>query len=327
MLEQLAADHPNIQLQEFAWQAPRGAAYDELVAQIHRANHIKLLAVLSPEAGRSRAILGGRNIHDGFLYRMPLDLTRYPQLHTYERAGQLTLNYYANYRDFDLAVHDEETVRAMAAHLSTIWHRDHETQVIQPFSVQREGKSGARKGMRHFISMPYADRGALERYYVELIDAAEDSIEIANPYLNPPPAIERALRDAAARGVRVTIVARIDLHGDLGGAILTELNQMFVEKHAGRFAIYSYREPGVVLHSKLLMIDGKLSMISSVNFNHRSFLHDSENGLAIYDPEEYQRIREIFEVYRAASIRLDGKADRKPLYRLLLRNDLLRKAL
>src|SRR5690606_40698286 len=121
--------------------------------------------------------------------------------------------------------------------------------------------------------------------------------------------------------------ARIDLHGDLGGAILTELNQMFVEKHAGRFAIYSYREPGVVLHSKLLMIDGKLSMISSVNFNHRSFLHDSENGLAIYDPEEYQRIREIFEVYRAASIRLDGKADRKPLYRLLLRNDLLRKAL
>ncbi len=326
LVEQLAADHPNVRLQEFAWRAPRGSAYDELAAQIHRAHHIKLLAVLSDEPGRSRAIFGGRNIHDGFLFRQPLDLTAWPQLHTYEGARKLTLNYYSNYRDFEIEVADDDAVAAMAAHLSTVWNRDAETHMAQPFSVQRQG-GGPRRGARHFISVPYQDGGALERYYVELIDAAEHSIEIANPYLNPPPAIEEALLRAAARGVRITIVARIDLNGDLGGEILTELNQMFVEKHAGHFTIYSYREPDVVLHSKLLMIDGALTVISSVNFNHRSFLHDSENGLAIYDPDEYRRVREIFENYRRGSTLLDGNVRRSPLYRLLLGSRLLREAL
>src|SRR5690606_18009699 len=150
------------------------------------------------------------------------------------RAGGLTLNYYSNYRDFDVELRDERTVRALAAHLSTIWNSDAGSYVVQPYSVQGRSGPARRLGLRHFISVPYVDGGALERYYVDLIDAAERSIELVNPYLNPTPAIDAALRRAVERGVRITIVARINLHGDLGGTILTELNRLFVEKHADR---------------------------------------------------------------------------------------------
>src|SRR5690606_33681783 len=127
-----------------------------------------------PQLGRSRAILGGRNIHDGFLYKEPLDLSRFPDLHTYTGTNGLSLNYYSNYRDFDIEISGVEAVRALAAHFSTVWHRDAETNVSPPFSVQRAGGS-AGYGYRHFISIPYADGNALERYYVELIDAARKS--------------------------------------------------------------------------------------------------------------------------------------------------------
>lgn len=326
LLEAIAADHPNVQLQQFRWRPARGSAYDERASGVYKTHHIKLLATLSRQKGATHMIIGGRNLHDGFLYKEPLDLTRYPELQTYKGTDGLSLNYYSNYRDFDIAISDPETVRTVASHFSTVWNRDFETNVSAPFSVQAKG-GGRRLGSRHFISIPYADGKALENYYVELIDAAEKSIEIVNPYLNPPPAIEAAFERAIARGVKLTIVARINLRGDLGGQFLTELNELFVEKFADRIEMYEYLEPDVVLHSKFFMIDEKLSVVSSTNFNHRSFIHDSENGMVFLDPAEYRRYKEIFEVYRAGSRRLTADVEIPAHYRLLLSSDLVLEAL
>ncbi len=326
LLEAIAADYPNVELQEFRWRPARGSAYDELASGLYKTHHIKLLAVLSREKGRTMMMLGGRNLHDGFLFRKPLDLTRYPELHTYKGTNGLSLNYYSNYSDFEIEIDDPETVRTVIAHFSTVWNRDGETNVSPPFSIATNGgKAGY--GARHFISVPYADGRALEKYYVELIDAAERKIEIVNPYLNPPPAIADALERAIDRGVEIVIIARVNLHGDIGGKLLTELNELFVEKFAGRITMYEYLEPGVVLHSKFLMIDEKLSVVSSTNLNHRSFLHDSENGMVFLDPAEYRRYKSIFETYRAGSRRLTPDVDIPVRYRLLLRSKLLLEAL
>lgn len=326
LLETLAADYPNVQLQEFTWRPSRGSAYDERLSEFHKTHHIKLLATLSRKKGQSRIILGGRNVHDGFLYKKPLDLSRYPDLHTYAGTNGLSLNYYSNYRDFDIEIVDEQTVRTVASHFSTIWNRDTETNVSTPFSVDRVGGK-PHYGFRHFISVPYSDAKALEHYYVELFDAAEQSIEIVNPYLNPTPALQAAIARAIARGVKITIISRINLKGDLGGKLLTELNEMFVEKYADRIKMFEYQEPDVVLHSKLMMIDRKVSIISSVNLNNRSFVHDSENGIIIYDPAVYRRIKAVFEDYRASAIPLDSDVDIPLRYRLLLSIYLLRDAL
>ena len=326
LLEAIPADHPNVQLQEFRWLPARGSSYDERASGLYKTHHIKLLAALSRQKGATRMIIGGRNLHDGFLYREPLDLSRYPELQTYKVTNGLSLNYYSNFRDFDIEISDPEVVRTVAAHFSTVWNRDFETNVSPPFSIQTNG-GGAKRGARHFISIPYADGKALERYYIELIDAAERSIEIVNPYLNPPPAVEAAIERAIARGVRIAVVARINLRGDLGGRVLTNLNKLFVEKFADRIEMYEYLEPDVVLHTKLLMIDEKLSVVASANFNHRSFIHDSENGMSFLDPAEYRRYRRLFEEYKAGSKRLTPNVDIAPHYRMLLSSKLLLKAL
>ena len=326
LLEAIAADHPNVQIQEFRWLPARGSAYNERASGLYKTHHIKLLATISPQRGATRMIIGGRNLHDGFLYKEPLDLSRYPELQTYKGTNGLSLNYYSNYADFDIEISDPQTVRTVASHFSTVWNRDFETNVARPFSIQTNG-GHKRYGARHFISIPYADGKALENYYVELIDAAQERIEIVNPYLNPPPAIEAAFERAIARGVQIVIVARVNLRGDLGGQFLTRLNELFVEKFADRIEMYEYLEEGVVLHSKLLMIDERMTVISSANFNHRSFIHDSENGMTFYDPAEYRRYKRVLEAYKAGSRRLTSDVEVPAHYRLLLSSKILLEAL
>ena len=326
-LEKLAADNLNVELRRFRWRPPSGAQPSEALSRFHKVHHVKMLATLSPEAGRSTAILGGRNIHDGFLFSEPVDLSAFPELQHYGRKRGLTLNYYSNWRDIDIAFHSDAVVRALAAHMSTLWNDDARTSMARPFSVPAQGGRAADGPVaRHFISVPYADGRALEAYYVQVIDAAKRSIEIMNPYLNLTPAIEAALRRALDRGVAVTIIGRVHMDGDLGGAVLTALNGEFVNTHADRIAIYDYKDPKFLLHGKLLMVDGALTVLSSVNLNNRSFIHDSENGVAVMDPGFYRRMKAVFEDYKRASVRLDH-AKVSAFWKLLLKIRTLREAM
>src|SRR5690606_21139461 len=207
----------------------------------------------------------------------------------------------------------------LAAHIATLWHSDGETDLARPFSIEgkKTAKPAAGATAKHFLSVPYADGRALEDYYVELIDAASETIEIVNPYLNLPRRIADAFGRAIDRGVRITLVTRIDLDGDIGGRFLTELNELFVEKYGRRITMYEFRAPDVVLHSKLLMIDGRYVSISSVNLNNRSFIQDSENGIAVLDRAFYARMKPIFDSYVARSRPIERDVDIPLVYRLL----------
>jgi cardiolipin synthase len=328
LLEQLAADHPNVQLQEFSWDPAMGAPTGEQLSQFYKTHHIKMLATLARDPPRSRAIIGGRNIHDGFLFPEPLDLQRYPDLHQYGETSGLSLNYYSNWNDFDIEIDEPKAVEVLAAHIATLWHRDGETNLSRPFSIagKRTARPPAGANARHFISVPYADGRALEDYYVELIDAASETIEIVNPYLNLTQKLAGAFRRAIDRGVRITLVTRIDLKGDFGGQFLTELNELFVEKYARDIAMYEFRAEGVVLHAKILMIDRRYVSVSSVNFNNRSFIQDSENGVAVLDPAFYRRMRPVFDYYVSRSRPVDPDVHVPLFYRFLFSTQHFREA-
>ncbi|TSE07541.1 phosphatidylserine/phosphatidylglycerophosphate/cardiolipin synthase family protein [Mesorhizobium intechi] len=301
MLHRLAAEFPNVELQEYRWRADHGAPIDEQISQLHKTHHIKMLATLALDPARSRIIIGGRNIHDGFLFHSPIDLSRYPDLQQYGKTDGFSLNYYSNWSDFDIEFADRATVETLAAHLSTIWLRDADTNLARPFSIPVSGDRRPRGNARHFISVPYEDDHALEAYFVELVDAARQHIQIVNPYLNLTPSLAHAFDRALARGVKIDIVGRIDLKGDIGGKFLTALNKLFVEKYGTRIDIREFKAPDVVLHSKIMMIDERLVAISSVNLNNRSFFHDSENGMMVLDPAFYVRMKPIYDDYLAHS--------------------------
>ncbi|BCG85251.1 phospholipase [Mesorhizobium sp. 113-3-9] len=317
MLHRLAAEFPNVQLQEYRWRADRGAPIDEQISQLHKTHHIKMLATLAQDPARSRVIIGGRNIHDGFLFHQPIDLSRYPDLQQYGKTDGFSLNYYSNWSDFDIEFADRPTVETLAAHLSTIWLRDADTNLARPFSIPVRADGRPLGNARHFISVPYEDDHALEGYFVELVDAAQHHIQIVNPYLNLTPSLAQAFDRALARGVKIDIVGRIDLKGDIGGKFLTALNKLFVEKYGDRIDIREFKAPDVVLHSKIMMIDERLVAISSVNLNNRSFFHDSENGMMVLDHAFYVRMKPIYDDYLAHSNPVSTEVTIPWAYRLL----------
>ena len=327
MLRRLAADFPNVSYKVHLWKPPLLSTPAVALSQFHRVNHAKLLAAISDDPGRSVAIIGGRNIHDGFLFDRPLDLSSNPSLQQYGQARGMTLNYYSNWRDLDLAVFDDRTVRLLTAHLSTLWEDDAVTRVVRPFSIAKRGGAYPREGFaRHFLSVPYTDGRALEDYYVDLFDAARSRIDIVNPYLNLTERLRQALDRALARGVEVTIVGRISLEGDLGGSLMTAINEEFVERYFDRLKIYNYRDPKVLLHAKVLAIDGRLTVISGVNLNNRSFIHDTENGLVVFDRDFARRVAAVVDRFRAESD-LVTEAPEESLLQLLLRARMIREAL
>ena len=172
----------------------------------------------------------------------------------------------------------------------------------------------------------YEDGHALEAYFVELIDTAEHRIEIVNPYLNLTPDIAQAFDRALARGVKIDVVGRIDLKGDIGGRFLTALNKLFVEKYGDRINIREFKAPDVVLHSKIMMIDERLVAISSVNLNNRSFFHDSENGMVVLDPAFYRRMKPVYDDYLAHSRPVATNVTIGWAYRLLFSDSWVKEA-
>lgn len=327
ILEELASDFPNVALRKFIYSPKASLSPDELLAGTHRVNHIKLFVALAYDPAKSVSVIGGRNIHDGFLFHQPANLDAYPRLQHYGKRRALTLNYYSNWHDFDIAIHDHRTALTLASHLSTIWLDDSASMSFRPFAKPSTRRGKKQDGQaRHFISVPFVDGQALQAYYVDMIDAARERIEIVNPYLNPTEAISKAFDRAIARGVKVEVIGRIDMSGDLGGEILTAVNGAFVEKNSGRMEISDYKAAEVLLHAKILMIDRRLVSVSSVNLNNRSFIHDSENGIVALDRHFYARMRAVFDYYKDDSRPVSGRMPWSA-WKLLLLSRMFRNAL
>lgn len=275
---QLAAQYPGVQLQLI--RGPRGGGVFD---PMQRANHIKVFATLARAPGRSVFMAGGRNLHDGFAFDAPHDLSRWPFLRNYSEQEVVSFtDFFVTYRDMEVLFEGDADVVRMAAHLAGFWHRDHDTHVMA-----RAGEGGpavqVSEGMvRHFLSVPGADGAALEDLYVAMFDAAEHRIELASAFMNMPPRLEAAMERAVRRGVAVRLVTRIDIPEPVG-IFSAALNRMFIEAHADRLEIIAYAADPRTLHDKLMVIDGRLAVVGSVNLNQRSFLHDTENGIIVLD--------------------------------------------
>ncbi len=122
------------------------------------------------------------------------------------------------------------------------------------------------------------NRRSIERAYLEAIDTARDDVLIANAYFVPGRRLRAALRDAAARGVRV----RLLLQGRVEYAI----------HHYGQQALYgTLLDAGVeiyeylpsFLHAKVAVIDGHWSTVGSSNIDPYSLLLAREANLVVYD--------------------------------------------
>lgn len=136
-----------------------------------------------------------------------------------------------------------------------------------------------------------------------LIASAEDSIAVAmyqtRFYEEYPGSHSNNLCDAliaaAQRGVQVTFL--VDLE-DSDWNRNNEQNADFARRLAeGGCAVY-YDDGNQVSHTKLLVVDGVASVISSVNWSHYALTNNNEVGVIVWGPE----VAEACHAYVAAEV-------------------------
>ena len=106
-----------------------------------------------------------------------------------------------------------------------------------------------------------------------------------------------SLKKAVNRGVKLSIITRLDLEGDTIDYILSEVNKNDVNRFFKRGEVLEFVAPKNILHSKIVLIDKKLSIVGSVNLNQRSFFHDTENSLMIWSGDFYNTMNNVLESY------------------------------
>jgi len=133
-----------------------------------------------------------------------------------------------------------------------------------------------------------------------LINAAEKELVLTTPYLVPDDSMLRALRGAAARGVRVAM-------------ILPERVDSILTRHASRSYYEELLEAGVeiylyekgLLHTKSIAVDETMSMFGTVNLDMRSLWINYELSLFVFDPGFARSLHALQETYLADSRRID----------------------
>jgi cardiolipin synthase A/B len=125
--------------------------------------------------------------------------------------------------------------------------------------------------------------------YVSAITFAENSVHLTNSYFIPDDQIEKALKDAARRGVEVKLV--------LPGVTDSKL-ALYAQRHhytdlleAG---VQIYEHGTVLLHAKTAVIDGVWSIVGSTNLDYLSLLNNDEVNAVILNKEFAGQMEAMF---------------------------------
>lgn len=141
-------------------------------------------------------------------------------------------------------------------------------------------------------STPTTGRSTRARVLVQILLAtARESIDLCAPYFIPDLGIRRELVAAVRRGVHVRI---------LTGGPYTDHGLV---RRAGRRRYGSLLEAGIsiweysshMMHAKVLVVDGRWSLVGSTNIDHRSFGLNDEVNLVVLSEDLGARLRQTFE--------------------------------
>jgi len=130
---------------------------------------------------------------------------------------------------------------------------------------------------------------AIMQQYLAMISLAKKSICIANPYFIPGAPVLEALRIAALSGIQINLLTPKN-----SDSILAKYS-MFA-----RFEDLLYAGANIYLrpdfsHSKVIIVDDEIVSIGSGNFDYRSFEHNFETNVLIYDKDKAAEVSKLFQ--------------------------------
>jgi cardiolipin synthase len=213
-----------------------------------------------------------------------------------------------HWRDTDVRV-DGPVVDQLQAAFAENW-REATGEVLGGaawFPPAQEPRGPARA---HVVrSSPAAGDHGLYRLFLLAIAGSRTSLDITNPYFVPDETLDRTIRDAARRGVRV----RVLVPGVIDHAIVREAGRRrYGEMMKAGVEFYEYRP--ALLHAKTMVVDGVWATVGSTNLDRRSFALNDELNLAVYDPGVAGTLARAFAADLQAAERVTYEAwARRPL--------------
>lgn len=173
--------------------------------------------------------------------------------------------------------------------------------LVLPCAAVSEG--AADRGCISLVSGgPHQLRSTIRAVFRGAMALAGDDLLIANPYFVPGPLILRSLLRAARRGVRVRLL--LPARSDVPVVRLISRSTYRQLLDAG---IEIYELERELLHAKLMLVDGALTVIGSANLDQRSFHRNFEINAIVRCPAFGSQIRTLFDADLLCSRRITSE--------------------
>jgi cardiolipin synthase len=168
----------------------------------------------------------------------------------------------------------------------------------QPARVDGEGASMIVR------SSPTGGSSDLKRLYLLIIASARRTLDIASPYFVTDESTMWALEEASQRGV----VIRVLVEGDITDAPPVKYASRAAYDRLLSMGVELYEYQPTMMHTKMLVADGILSMFGSANFDNRSLELNEELNIAVTNRNLASRLTTDFEgdLRRSKRLTLDA---------------------
>lgn len=255
-------------------------------------------------------------------------------LYTGASINDVYMDYNGRYRlDRYHEIHSKELANVMCAYVTNAFHQNFAVQDFSQGKVKsaKEMREEIKELRRHLTTTQYSFKNEKIREYqigltpiaglgkranqlnkaiLWLIGAAREKLFICTPYFNPPKLIAKAIEDALAKGVNITLVVGDKKANDFFikpnenfspvGAVpyiyeqnlkdFIEKNKEYIDK--GTLKIMLWEDKDNTYHVKGMYVDNNLALITGNNLNPRAWSLDLENGIIVSDP--YHQLTEKF---------------------------------
>jgi len=169
---------------------------------------------------------------------------------------------------------------------------------------------------QEFSSGPVYRDDILYQVLLSAIMDAREELTITTPYFGPDDGLIQAMMAAANRGVRVTLIVP-----KLNDSTLVAWSSRSIYSDLLSAGINIAEFRGGLLHTKSMLIDKRIAIFGSVNFDQRSLRLNFEISLIVYNEDFCTKLGALVDSYLRQSDLVDAEAwAKRPRWCTLLEN-------
>ncbi len=195
-----------------------------------------------------------------------------------------------DWRDMHMRL-EGEAVSELQDIFLTIWNKTTKQEVggAAYYPLRADSTSTGTLNVAIVDRIPRKLPKIMREVYIASLDAAEEKVQIINPYFTPTSSIKKAIKRALKRGIEVEIMipgkSDIKFTPDAAFYIANSLRKKGAEIYVYNCGFH---------HSKVMMVDSLFCTVGSTNLNSRSLRFDYEVNAFIFDPTTTHELNALF---------------------------------